>query len=251
MYTASIIIPYFRKKTFFKKTIRSITNQTQRNFEVIVIYDDEDLSELNYVRNIIQKDKRLKLHINKKNLGAGGSRNLGIKLAKGKFICFIDADDIWMKNKLKTQIDFMIKKKISCSHSTYTIFNSANKKEVIRVAEDYSDFSKLLRSCNIGLSTVIIKKDLFFKNKFKFPKIKTKEDFVLWLKIVKSGITIYGLKKNLVKWRKTENSLSSSTIQKIKDGFRVYNYYFNYNIIKSTYFLLILSINFLKKSLSK
>ena len=66
MYTASIIIPYFRKKTFFKKTIRSITNQTQRNFEVIVIYDDEDLSELNYVRNIIQKDKRLKLHINKK-----------------------------------------------------------------------------------------------------------------------------------------------------------------------------------------
>lgn len=114
MYTASIIIPYFRKKTFFKKTIRSITNQTQRNFEVIVIYDDEDLSELNYVKNIIQKDKRLKLHINKKNLGAGGSRNLGIKLAKGKFICFIDADDIWMKNKLKTQIDFMIKKKISC-----------------------------------------------------------------------------------------------------------------------------------------
>ena len=66
MYTASIIIPYFRKKTFFKKTIRSITNQTQRNFEVIVIYDDEDLSELNYVKNIIQKDKRIKLHINKK-----------------------------------------------------------------------------------------------------------------------------------------------------------------------------------------
>ena len=72
---------------------------------------------------------------------------------------------------------------------------------------------------------------------------------MLWLRIVRSGVTIYALNKNLMKWRKSKNSLSSSTIQKIKDGYKVYNYYLNYNLIKSLYFLLILSLNFFIKSL--
>tara|TARA_B110001452_G_scaffold162456_1_gene135212 strand:+ start:481 stop:1236 length:756 start_codon:yes stop_codon:yes gene_type:complete len=248
MYKASIIIPYFRKKTFLKKTIKSIINQTYKNFEVIIVYDDENQNELRYVKNIAQSDHRIRLHINKKNLGAGESRNIGIKLAKGKFICFVDADDIWMKNKLKTQINFMNEKKISCSHTSYLIIDSTGKIFGNREAEDCNDYLKLRKSCNIGLSTVIIERS-FLKKRFKFPKIKTKEDFVLWLKIVKSGNTIFGLKKNLVKWRKSENSLSSSSIQKIKDGFKVYNQYLEYNIFKSIYFLIILSINFFKKSL--
>ena len=83
----------------------------------------------------------------------------------------------------------------------------------------------------------------------KFPKIKTKEDFVLWLKILKGGTKIYSINKSLVKWRKSNNSLSSSSIQKIKDGFKVYNYYLNYNFVKSLFFLLVLSLNYLKKLL--
>ncbi len=247
MYKVSIIIPYFRKKKFFKKTISSILSQSYKNFEVIVIYDDEDIDELNFVKNVIKKDKRIKLRINKKNLGAGESRNIGINLASGKYICFIDADDIWTKNKLKIQINYMINKKISCSHTSYVIIDNSNKVIAFRKAIDYSNFFQLRKSCNIGLSTVIIKKSLL-RQKFRFPKIKTKEDFVLWLRIVKSGVTIYALNKNLMKWRKSKNSLSSSTIQKIKDGFKVYYHYLNYNLIKSLYFLLILSLNFLIKS---
>ncbi len=250
MYTASIIIPYFRKKTFFKETISSILNQTFKSFEVIIVYDDEDKSELDYVRNIIKIDKRIKLHINKKNLGAGGSRNIGIKLAKGKYICFVDADDMWMKKKLKLQIDFMKKNKIDCSHTSYMIIDSTGKIKATRYAKNYDNFFELQKSCNIGLSTVIIKKKIL-TNKLKFPKIKTKEDFVLWLMIVKSGTPIFALNKKLVKWRKLDNSLSSSSIQKIKDGYKVYNYYLKYNFLKSIYFLLVLSINFFKKSLFK
>ena len=118
---ASIIIPYHRKKKFFKKTIKSILNQTYKNFEVIIIYDDNRKDELNFVKDIVKKDQRLRLIVNKTNLGAGESRNRGLKLAKGQYICFIDADDVWMKNKLKIQIDFMKKKKISCSHTSYVI----------------------------------------------------------------------------------------------------------------------------------
>ena len=155
-----------------------------------------------------------------------------------------------MKNKLMIQINFMKKKKILCSHTSYDIINSEGKILSTRQAEDCENYFELRKSCNIGLSTVIIKRSLL-KNHFKFPSIKTKEDFVLWLKIVKCGNTIFGLKKKLVKWRKTGNSLSSSSIQKIKDGFKVYNHYLNYNVFKFFYFLLILSINFLKKSFFK
>lgn len=116
-----------------------------------------------------------------------------------------------------------------------------------RTAENYDSFFELRKSCNIGLSSVVVEKKLI-KNKCKFPKIKTKEDFVLWLRILKGGTKIYSIKKSLVKWRKSNNSLSSSSIQKVKDGFKVYNYYLNYNLVKSFFFLLVLSSNYFKKS---
>ena len=248
MHKASIIIPYFKKKIFFEKTIQSIFKQTYKNFEAIIIYDDEDKGELNFVKKLIKNDKRFRLIVNKKNLGAGESRNIGIRSAKGKYICFIDADDIWNNKKLELQIKFMVKRNISFSHSSYEIVDDNDKIKGLRTAENYDSFFKLRNSCNIGLSTVILKKTLL-KKKFKFPKIKTKEDYVLWLKIIKSGTKIFGFKKKLVKWRKSKNSLSSSLFQKLKDGFKVYNYYLNYNFIKSIYFLLILSINYIKKSI--
>ena len=248
MYKASIIIPYFKKRLFVKQTIKSILLQTYKNFEVLIIYDDEDKSDLNFIKKLIKSDKRFRLIVNKINIGAGESRNKGIKNAKGKYICFIDADDIWNKNKLDLQINFMRKKNISFSHSTYKIIDKDNKVKGIRIAEDYDSFLKLRKSCNIGLSSVIFEKKIL-KNKLKFPKIKTKEDFVLWLRILKDGTKIYAYKRNLVKWRKSENSLSSSSLQKIKDGYKVYNYYLNYNFIKSFYYLFILTFNYFKKSL--
>ena len=144
----------------------------------------------------------------------------------------------------------MIEKNISCSHTSYVVIDINGRAQGIRKARDYKDYFEHQKSCNIGLSTVIIERNLL-KKKFRFPTIKTKEDFVLWLKLVKSGHPIIGIKKNLAKWRKSNNSLSSSFFQKIKDGFKVYNYYLNYSIFKSFYYLIILSINFLKKSLIK
>ena len=111
----SIIIPYYRKKNFLKKTINSIQAQTYKKFEVIIIYDDENLSELKFVKQLVKTDKRFKIITNKKNLGAGYSRNKGIKHSSGKFICFLDADDTWKKNKLHVQLDYM-KKKIYLFH---------------------------------------------------------------------------------------------------------------------------------------
>lgn len=242
----SIVIPYYKKKKFIKQTITSVLNQTYKKFEIIIIYDDNELSDLDYLKNIVKLDKRINLIINKQKLGAGLSRNKGIKLSKGKYIAFLDSDDYWSKNKLKAQIAFMNTNKCLISHTTYQIVSRDNEKISIRRARSFFKIQDLLYSCDIGLSTVILERNLFSKN-IKFPNIKTKEDFILWLKILKKKIPILALDKNLSYWRKLDNSLSSSTIQKIFDGFKVYYIYMNYGILRSILNLIYLSLNFLKK----
>ena len=104
-----------------------------------------------------------------------------------------------------------------------------------------------MKSCDIGTSTVILKKDIF-TDEVKFPSIKTKEDFVLWLRILKKKIKIHGLNENLTIWTKSNTSLSSSTIQKLIDGFKVYNKYMKFNFFKSFYYLICLSLIFIIKN---
>ena len=243
----SVIIPYYKKKEYIISSINSVLNQTYKNLEIIIIYDDLNKEDLNLLKKIKKKDKRIKIYINKKNLGAGRSRNKGIKLSKGVFVAFLDSDDLWKKNKLKKQIFFMKKNGINASHTSYTIINSKNKIIGSRNAKDMS-YKLLLKSCDIGLSTVVLKKEII-TSKIKFANIKTKEDYVLWLKITFNNNKIFALKDNLTKWRKLEDSLSSSKLQKIYDGYLVYRKYMNFNLLKSFGFLMLLSFNYFLKDI--
>ena len=243
----SVVIPYFKKREYIKRCIQSVLRQNYKKFEIIIIYDDEDFSDLAFISNLVKKDKRIYLIKNYKRLGAGLSRNKGINISKGKFIAFLDADDYWDKNKLKFQIKFMKDNNYLVSHTSFQVIDSKNKKNSIRSARNFYGVDDLLYSCDIGLSTIVLKKKIFSKN-IKFPNTKTKEDFILWLRLLKKNIPIIGFNKKLTYWRKLDNSLSSSTIQKICDGFRVYYIYMNCGFFKSMLNLFYLSINFLKKN---
>jgi teichuronic acid biosynthesis glycosyltransferase TuaG len=243
----SIIIPYYRKKIYIESAINSVLKQTYKNFELIIIYDDENKEDLSFLKKIIKKDKRIKLYINRKNLGAGRSRNKGIKLSKGSLIAFLDADDLWSHNKIKKQIFFMKKNVIDVSHTSYHIINTNNRIIGSRRAKDMNH-KLLLNSCDIGLSTVILRKKII-TNTIKFANINTKEDYVLWLKITLNNNVIFALKNNLTKWRKLDDSLSASKIQKLYDGYLVYRKYMNFSLIKSFIRLLLLSFNHVLKEL--
>ena len=241
----SIIVTNYKKKKYILRCLKSIFNQSYKNFEVILIFDDNNENEYEYINKLKKKFKKLTIYKNKINLGAGESRNLGIKISRGSYIAFLDSDDEWHKEKLKKQMNYMIKNSYSISHTSYNIVNESQKFIAKRTAKTL-DHSMLLKSCDIGLSSVIMKRSLFNKS-IKFANIKTKEDYVLWLNLTKGGKKIYGFNRTLLTWRKSENSLSSSTIRKLIDGFTVYYRYQKYNFLKSIYLLIILSLNFLKK----
>jgi len=238
----SVIIPYFKKKEYITDTLNSVLSQTYKNLEIIIIYDDKEKKDLKFIEGFINLDKRISLIINEKSLGAGLSRNIGISKSKGKYISFIDADDIWRKDKLELQIKFMREKNYLISHTNYEIIDKENNILSLRIARDFNTVNDLLRSCDIGLSSVILRKEIL-SEECLFENLKTKEDFVLWLRILKKNIKIGALQKNLMYWRKLNNSLSSSVIQKIKDGYYVYNKFMKFNLLKSLFFLFLLSVN--------
>ena len=244
----SIIISYYKKSFFFEKTINSILKQTYKNYEIIVIYDDTDKTELNLVKKILKKTPRSKIIINKNNMGAGLSRNKGINYAKSKYIAFCDADDLWHKNKLKTQIYYMKKQKINFCHTSYKIINYYGKIIGNFCVADKLNYNSLLKSCDIATSSVVVARSIL-KGKNYFSNFKTKEDYSLWLKIIKKEKELYGININLVFWRSIKNSLSSLFFQKLIDAFKIYKISENYNTIKSIYLVIRLTLFALSKKI--
>ena len=241
-------MPYYKKEIFLKASIQSILNQTYQNFEIILIDDEINSKSSVLLKEIINLDSRIKLIINKKNLGAGLSRNIGIENAKGDYIAFCDCDDLWKNLKLELQLNFMKKFNTDFSFTSYEIINENNKVIKYRNAEKSINFEKLIKSCDIGLSTVMIKKNIFEEKKYRFPDLITKEDYVLWIMLARDNLKMQGLDQTLTSWRKSKKSLSSSTIQKLFDGYKVYRVYLGFSRLKSFFCLINLSINFILKS---
>tara|TARA_Y100000741_G_C18155279_1_gene518895 strand:+ start:58 stop:798 length:741 start_codon:yes stop_codon:yes gene_type:complete len=246
MSLVSIIMPYYKKELFVEDSIKSILNQSYKDFEIILINDD--IEKKDFIETISNIDQRIRVIHNDKNLGAGLSRNKGIKLSNGEYIAFCDCDDLWKKNKLEIQLSFMKQSNLNFSFTSYDIVDEDSNFISIRKADDYVNFKKLQNSCDIGLSTVIIKKNIFDNQKYEFANLKTKEDYVLWLKLAFDEIEMKGIDQNLTSWRKNKDSLSSSTIQKLMDGYKVYRVYLGYSMFKSLICLTVLSINFILKN---
>ena len=243
----SIVVTYYKKKKFIKKTLNSILRQNYNKFEIIFVYDDNDKKDLKYIKDILKPFKTKKLIINSNNLGVANSRNLAIKYCKGRYIAFIDSDDLWKKNKLRHQYNFMKKKSSLFTFTSYDVINENDKIIKSRKVNLDAEYNKLSKSNFIGLSTVMIDKKLF--SKIVFPNLKTQEDFALWLNLIRTGIKLNHIKKTLSFWRKTNDSLSSNILYKFRDAFKLFYNYENKNLINSIFSVLILSYNKIVKEL--
>jgi len=205
----SIITPVYNSKRFIESAIESVIAQSYQNWEMIIVDDASTDESLEIIQRYVNREYRIVLFSNDKNLGASESRNLAIREAKGNYIAFLDSDDIWLPNKLERQIELMEQKNIAMSYSHYETINQYGFVTGKFLAPLKITYQDMLKTSYIGtLTTIYSVRKL---GKIYFTNIGH-EDYVLKLEILKKIDYAIGVDEVLAQYRITENSLSSNII---------------------------------------
>lgn len=205
----SVIMAVYNSSSYLKEAINSVIQQSYPYWELIIIEDNSDDNSLEIIKEFSHSDTRIKYLENDINLGAGLSRNRGIEHAKGEFITFLDSDDLWSNKKLEIHINFMIKHDASFSHCSYEYIdekgNSLNKK--LTVSSNPVTYTDLLKRTEISCLTAIFNARKI--GKYFMSDHRVKQDYALWLKILRDGHLSIPLEKSLAYYRQRKDSNTS------------------------------------------
>ena len=228
----SIITPTFNSEKFIAETIQSVKNQTYENWEMIIVDDCSSDETFSIISNFSKNDNRIKIHQLKNNSGAGVARNEGVNLATGRFISFLDSDDLWKPSKLKKQVEFLISNNLPLTFSFYERINEEGKplNEIVKCPKKLHYFQ--LFFCNyVGNLTGIY--DVTYFGKINISSIRKRQDWVMWLSILKKTKIAIPIPESLAYYRVRVNSISASKYDLLKHNFSVYRNYHKLNIVMS------------------
>ncbi len=212
----SIVVPVHNAAGFIEDTIRMVCEQTYKDWELILVDDASGDGSADIIEKVIKSQKkRIRLIRLKKNCGAAEARNAGIDASSGRYIAFLDADDIWRKEKLEKQVGFMEKTGAEFSFHAYEFGdeNAAPTGKVVRVPATLKYRQALSRTV-IFTSTVMFDTQKIDMGIIHMPKVPS-EDTATWWRILKSGYVAYGLDENLAIYRRPKKSLSSNKLEAI------------------------------------
>lgn len=231
----SIITSTYNNEKYISATIEAIQSQTYPNWELLVTDDCSDDNSYGVVQSYIEKDPRIKLFKLNKNSGAGIARNNSIQHAKGRFIAFCDADDRWYPNKLEKQIGFMKNTGAHLSYSSYDVCDENNNIIGFVSCLKNLTYPKILRDNGIGCLTAIYDAEQIGKH--YMPAIRKRQDWCLWIEIIKNYGAALGLKESLAIYRHRDDSISSNKFELLKYNFDVYNKVLKHNRFVSSILL--------------
>lgn len=232
----SIITPLYNNEKYIAETIESVLAQTYTNWEMIIVDDCSKDNGVRIVEEYQRKDKRIKLYKNEINKGVSYTRNKAIDLADGKYIAFLDSDDLWKKEKLEKQIKFMEDNNVVLSYTAYEKMNEDGSKRGKISVPDKLDYKELLKNCLIGFLTAMYKKEEL--KDFKFINSKA-EDYIFWLSILKKIDYAYGIDEVLAAYRVVNNSRSSNKLDIVKFHWKIYRDIEKLNIFRACYYYLV------------
>lgn len=237
----SIITPAYNTERYLKDTIESVIKQDYDNWELIIIDDCSKDNSKSIAERYMQVDKRIRLISLEKNSGVAFARNTGIKAARGRYIAFLDSDDLWYPDKLSSQIKYMQDNNYYFTFTGYEWIDKDGTKlnKVIKVPTEV-DYRRLLKGNPIGCLTVIIDRNKI--NKLEMLPIRH-EDYAAWLCIVGEGINAYGINRNLAQYRKTNSSLSSNKFKVIRWTWDIYRKNQNLSFLRSVRCLAMYAFN--------
>ena len=228
----SIVTPVYNAEKYLEETVKSVQAQTYENWELFLIDDGSKDGSLKIAKKLAKSDKRINV-ISIDNSGAAFARNIGISKASGRYLCFIDADDLWMNDKLEKQVAFMKEKDCAFSFTGY-VFGDKNAKPTDKVVyiPTSIDYKQALKNTTIWTSTVMFDMTKLSKDDVLMPDIPS-EDTATWWRVLKNVECAYGLDESLSIYRRSGKTLSSNKLVAIRRIWKLYRDYEGLNLMQS------------------
>lgn len=228
----SIVIPAHNAGKFIDDTIHSVLGQTYENWELIIVDDASSDNTLEVIKQF--GCDKIRVIAMKKNGGAAKARNRGMQAARGGFLCFLDADDLWQPGKLAAQLEFMKKTGAEFIFSSYVFADSKGRPngKVVRVPESIT-YRQALKNTTIWTSTVMFDMSKLSKKDVEMPEVKS-EDTATWWKVLKKVGRAYGMKEVTAIYRRSGKTLSSNKMVAIKRIWNLYRKCEGLNVVRSS-----------------
>ncbi len=237
MEKVSIVTPSFNVSTTISLTIESVQNQSYQNWELIIVDDNSTDLSAEIVEVASKADPRIKLIRLSKNSGPAVARNTAIRISNGRYIAFLDADDLWSPKKLEKQINFMRSKNIPFSFTWYQVIDCfGHFLREVKCSDLEISYNQLLRSNEIGCLTAVY--DTKIIGKRFMPLVRKRQDYGLWLNILKSGNSAVCLPEVLASYRLVSDSISSNKFSLIKHNWRLFRDVEGFGHLISIYYIL-------------
>jgi teichuronic acid biosynthesis glycosyltransferase TuaG len=240
----SIILPNYNSSKTIIETVSSVLSQTYKNWELIIVDDNSD-KKTKTILSKFKKFKKIKILYLNKNKGAAYCRNLAIKKSKSYYIAYIDSDDLWKKNKLNLQINFMQKNNYFFTYTNYITFkiNKPVKKTIL--APSKFDFNSFVKNTSIATSTMIVRRSS--AGKIKFSNTKICEDYYYKCQLLKKIGNAYCYSACLTEYQIRKDSLQSNRIRNLYWIWKINKSFNHFNILKNLISIFFISLNSLKK----
>lgn len=219
----TVVTPSWNSEKYIEETIKSVQSQTYHNWEMIIVDDCSTDNTVDIVRKISEKDPRVQILLQDTNCGAAKARTRSMQSGTGRFVAYLDADDIWKPQKLEKQVAFMKEKDCGFSCTSYEIIDDdgrpKNKHVHMLPRVDYVGFltNNLLQTVGIMVDTLKVDKKYLI-----MPDMRRRQDAATWLQVLRAGFECYGLDEILAEYRRTENSLSSNKFKAVKGIWNLY-----------------------------
>jgi glycosyltransferase involved in cell wall biosynthesis len=240
----SIITPCYNSERFIQETYQSIFNQTYKNWEWVIVDDCSKDSSVKIINCF--NDERVKLFIQDSNQGAAVARNKALDIAKGKYITFIDSDDLWLPNFLEVTINYLESNNENLVYTSYKrVDENLNFALNDFIAIDKINRNRILYNCPIPMLTSVYNASEI--GVVKFPDVELREDHAMWIDLLERTKYARAIKESLAIYRMRENSVSRNKWNIAIKQYNVYKKYLKMNIIQSSYYTFFWALNGLKK----
>ena len=232
----SIITPLYDAGVYIAETIESVIHQEFTDWEYLIVDDCSTDNGPAIAEKYAATDSRIRVIQLQENAGAGVSRNAGIEASRGRFIAFLDSDDKWLPSKLSRHLDFMKTNDVPFSFTDYilTAEDGTDLGHIVRCRKTLS-YRRQLKTNYVGCSTVVIDTDFYGKR--YFPEIRKRQDFGLWLELLKSGPPALGFSEALTVYRVRKTGLSGRKVELVKHNWLLYREVLAFGPIRSAYYL--------------